>query len=357
MTQDGFTRTTCPPRAVNFVYVRVAHYGSYSGYDCIVHGLGKRVPGPMMRRWPAGRPASLLNTAVSMVTGSPWYTCAALLNEAAALAHMGATTGQIYHVLNGDTDLRFLPYFNGWRGHQVVTTFHQPPPLLEELTPHWAQYLRSAIAVGTGQVETLRQWLSADRIQFIPHPIDVSFFAPPRMKPPNGGSVLSVGIHLRDFDLIAEIAPLIHETTGAEWTVVAPHSAEAVKRARVQWLSNLTDSELLRVYQETSVCALPLKDATANNALLEAMACGLPIVVSDVGSIRDYVDESCAILVAPGDRSGFSRAVTDLLQDSARREQLGRAARRRASSFSVPDVQAQLRRYYADLAERSDCQR
>jgi glycosyltransferase involved in cell wall biosynthesis len=63
-------------------------------------------------------------------------------------------------------------------------------------------------------------------------------------------------------------------------------------------------------------------------ALLEAMACARPVVVTDVGGVAAVVDRGRAgVVVAPGDVDGLAKAVIGLLRDPALAARLGAAAR------------------------------
>ncbi len=68
-------------------------------------------------------------------------------------------------------------------------------------------------------------------------------------------------------------------------------------------------------------------------SILEALACELPVVASQVGSIHELVEPRVhGDLVPPGDEEGFVRSVVELLHDPNRRAAMGRAGRRHAES-------------------------
>ncbi len=105
-------------------------------------------------------------------------------------------------------------------------------------------------------------------------------------------------------------------------------------------------------YALADVFVLPSLSEGSPNALLEAMACGLPTVATHVGGVPEIaVDGTTALLVPPSDPNALSRAVSRLLDDSAFGAQLGSAARRAVLTSHTQEQRARaLSRLYAALA-------
>ena len=86
-----------------------------------------------------------------------------------------------------------------------------------------------------------------------------------------------------------------------------------------------------------------------SNAVAEAMACGVPCVVTDVGDSGLMVEDTGRV-VAPGDEAALADAMAGLLAIGAEgRAKLGRAARRRVEeNYSLPDIAARHLAFYRE---------
>jgi glycosyltransferase involved in cell wall biosynthesis len=84
------------------------------------------------------------------------------------------------------------------------------------------------------------------------------------------------------------------------------------------------------------------------------MAAGLPVVATDVGGLREVVEDGrTGYLIAPGDTEGLARAMTELFSDCERARSMGSEGRRKAESeFSVEVCAASTISLYADLLKR-----
>ena len=83
----------------------------------------------------------------------------------------------------------------------------------------------------------------------------------------------------------------------------------------------------------SDIFAFPTMGEGMPNALLEAMASGLPCVASAVGGCRDVITNGeTGLLVPPGDAAAFQEALEILIQSPVMRERLGVAARQDAAS-------------------------
>jgi glycosyltransferase involved in cell wall biosynthesis len=104
----------------------------------------------------------------------------------------------------------------------------------------------------------------------------------------------------------------------------------------VEWLGPLPHDRLIQEYAQADVFVLPSHGEGMPLSLLEAMAAGLPCVVTDVGAVTEVVTaDSDALVVGVGDSSALANALSQLLQNAALRRSIGSAARRRAGDFDA----------------------
>ena len=73
------------------------------------------------------------------------------------------------------------------------------------------------------------------------------------------------------------------------------------------------------------------------NAIAEALACGLPVVATDIPGNREMLDSDCAVFVAPLDQDMLSSAIFQLMDSPKRRAMMSAAALRAAARYTSLD--------------------
>ena len=120
----------------------------------------------------------------------------------------------------------------------------------------------------------------------------------------------------------------------APWTGLAASLGIA---DRVHWLGWLPQPECAERLHGSIALLLPSIYECGGAVVLEAMACGIPVVATAWGGPADYLDASCGILVDPSNPQvildGFTRAMQTLLADSTLCSQLGTAGRQRVEQY------------------------
>jgi glycosyltransferase involved in cell wall biosynthesis len=123
---------------------------------------------------------------------------------------------------------------------------------------------------------------------------------------------------------------------------------------RVDFLGQ-TD-QVYETLRQADIFVLPSRAEGTSNALLEAMACGLPVIVSDIPGNVDVVDgETNGLRFSAGDPASLAKAILTLIDRPESRERLGRAARLTVENrYSLGSVADQYIALYQDvLAARS----
>jgi glycosyltransferase involved in cell wall biosynthesis len=110
--------------------------------------------------------------------------------------------------------------------------------------------------------------------------------------------------------------------------------------------------EITSFVRAMDLLVLPSQAEGISNSMLEAMACGLPVVATDVGGARDVLgDDGKAGLVVPvGSSAALAEAITALADSPALRREIGAAARTVIEDrYDMKRVVAQYLSLYADL--------
>ncbi|MEZ6119827.1 MAG: glycosyltransferase family 4 protein [Pirellulaceae bacterium] len=102
-------------------------------------------------------------------------------------------------------------------------------------------------------------------------------------------------------------------------------------------------SDIGQVLKACDVFALATLEDNLPLAILEAMACRLPVVSTRVGGIPECVEDGrTGFLVPAGNQSALADALLKLLKDPALRSQFGQAGRQKLEAEFSPDTQTRL---------------
>ena len=371
---------------VVWIRERFRHMGDHSGYDQLCEKLLEMGQVRAFSYWRdesrkyGRRRRNLLRSLRSFANGTRFY------DEHSAATELRAWRALIFrrrvaHVCYAENNLGLLRHFKGRSA--LVATVHQPKGWWTEpgqwSLPRWSgggydlkeffDGVDVLVALSTASRDFLASETSGEAV-FVPYGIDIDFFSPltgeleAAKSQADRPSCLVVGHWLRDFSQLERIVELLSEASDeVVFDLVIPPSeiSHHVDRASIESLlrrpnvrhhHHLSDSELVDLYRSANLLLLPLKAASANTAILEAMATGLPIVSSKIDGVVDYVDANCAVLTSTREPEEMSCAVLRILSSAEVQRSMGAAARSRAvQDFSWERVAMDTLAVYERIAQ------
>jgi teichuronic acid biosynthesis glycosyltransferase TuaC len=99
-------------------------------------------------------------------------------------------------------------------------------------------------------------------------------------------------------------------------------------RGYVKFLGNLNADQIARWLAASNVFCLPSYSEGCPNVIIEALACGRPVVATNVGGIPELMDSRCGILVPPRDAKALADALAKTLEYPWNQDQISSSFRR-----------------------------
>jgi glycosyltransferase involved in cell wall biosynthesis len=317
-----------------------------------------RVPRPgEYRDW-----IDVLEVATMMTAGFPEPMTFSLR----ALRELGARRDR-YDVVHDNQSLGYGLLGLARLGLPLVTTVHHPVQIDRRLElaaavgfrrlslRRWygftrmqrrvAKHLRHVITVSESSRAEITEQLRipAERIRVVGVGADVGVFHPdpsvPRV-PDRIVTTASADVPLKGLLPLVEAVAKVRTERPAELVVVGSARrggpvAEAISRYdlhdAVRFTGRLTEAELATELRRAALVVVPSLFEGFSLPLVEAMACGTPVVATTGGALPEVAGRhgETALLVPPGDPQALADAIVLMLADDALRARLGAAGRER----------------------------
>lgn len=234
------------------------------------------------------------------------------------------------------------------KGTVIAGGFHGLSDIADGVAPAYRGIARNRIAKAVHGLDHLfffgeadrqeavrRFGLDANRTSLFLFGIDTDYWQPAEGGGIEDGTVLSIGSDpKRDYATLiqADIQAPVNIIT--RLNIDVPETKQNVELIRGSYHgSPITDERLRQFYQEASVISVPIRDVfqpSGYSVTLQAMACGKPVVLSDIKGLWDphlYKSGENCILVEPENPKAMADAVNSLMSDDSLRQKIGQAAR------------------------------
>jgi len=311
-----------------------------SGYDVLadyVEGGACRVV-----RYPRRDARGLLEKVQRRVVGLRAASTAYLVSswelEKRTRAAIREERPDIVHLLWANRDWGRIDRVTTSLGIPLFCTVHNCPDTLAPTFPSAEPFRRVAgfILMSSHQKPFfLERGVPEERLHVVLHGIDTKHFVPPETRDRHEPfRILTVGHTRRDFGMLRQLTEAM-EADGCTFRVISKPAfgRHFDGQQHVTFESGISNKALLEAYQSSDVLVMTAEEATANNALLEALSCGLPVVSERVGGLPEYLGEAGGLVVPPKDPQALRQAILKLKADQSRWENLSVAARKRAETL------------------------
>ncbi|HEY3283976.1 MAG TPA: glycosyltransferase family 4 protein [Armatimonadota bacterium] len=297
-----------------------------------------------------------------------------------SLAFMGLPSGPVALELKRRLG---IPYWTLLRGGDVPGFLPEQMALYHRLSGPWIQrvwhesegLIANSVGLRRLAEASLHRAYSRQRrppgafalkLAVVPNGVDTGRFIPAQGGlPPRFGALFVGRLSAQKAcdDLLAAWGALPRKQGTLTLVGDGPERAALQRQAAALHIADEVDflgwrpkDELVRLYQGSSCLVLPSLCEGMPNVVLEAMACGLPVVATAVEGTEELVSEGrSGFLVPPSQPRALAEALSRLSQDPGSRQRLGEEGRRLAESRDWTSVARVLLRITCGRAAGGEC--
>jgi len=124
-------------------------------------------------------------------------------------------------------------------------------------------------------------------------------------------------------------------------------------RRKIEYAGFVTGHEKIKLLSGARIFVLPSRHESSPISILEAAACGIPVIVSDIPELAFVTKEEFGISFPAGSANGLSEKIRLLLDDSGTREAAGKRGRTFAAQFLWDSIAMQFEETLRNVAEKS----
>lgn len=257
-------------------------------------------------------------------------------------AFFGVPCGYVAYKFNS-----YFPYIVSLRGSDVPGYNLRFTSLYKIITPIIKKVWHTASAVvanSQGLKELALKTNKKQAIELIYNGIDTQLFKPNDL-PDSAFCILCVArlIERKGIKYLIEATDRLLKDNKkvklvlvGEGNIKAELKGEVSRRGienQVEFMGLVAQADLPKVYNQAKVFVLPSLNEGMSNTILEAMACGLPIIATNTGGTQELVRDN-GFVVPMRDSGAIYEACLKLIEDEALRQKMGRRSRELAEGMS-----------------------
>jgi glycosyltransferase involved in cell wall biosynthesis len=306
------------------------------------------------------------------------------------IANTNITPKLPYELLNGEFDVMHThlptPWSADWsaliskiRGKPLVLTYHNNI-FGSSVASHLANlYRKTIMKFVLGKADTIivtnKKQLKfspflgdyIEKIKIIPPGVDTQKFKPTKIEKEENSlfflSVLDMFHEYKGLNYLLEALKIVKKeikdvklTVGGEGELTDYYkslSHQLGLQNNVDFIGYVPDSELVKQYNRSELFVLPSYSAEQEGfgiVLLEAMACGLPVVTTDIAGVSEEIEKRYAgAVIRPANTAELARAITMFLHNERLIRKSGRVARELAKKYGWGRVAKNVSMVYSSL--------